>query len=455
MILVVPGKSPVTKQEKAMAQTSGHSLHLLPGDHQYDNPEFAILIVSNGYRQYCPTQFAQSRSLINWRLSLIGRHLTSAMDIFNVIEEDLGNDNLIRCFEELRVNITDCKQLLGAAQKGTSATVPDVHLGPNPAEITSATRQFPQAFEPAPLIRRNLPLDTGMPENPQTVGAVKSAGQKAPLQKPIVVHDKFFPVIPTQEVRIEEFNIPIDFSKVHVPRTDSSGPSTASTTTGPFTALVSTTPVVTLESTTSVTTSVTTILGTVVSSQAYKRFNCQKCAYRTDRRQDFENHQRIHEGLKVKCGHRGCKKTFWSDKSKKAHFKTVHMKMKRAKCHHLECDYESNDYGCLQVHLYYSHGEGTEPKCPKPECQNRKFTNYRTYERHVQSYHLPRDEQCPICLRWYKGEDNLDKHINEFHHGEDFICDICGAKLSTLGSYKTHKSQQHKGANPGSPSEKS
>ena len=91
-----------------------------------------------------------------------------------------------------------------------------------------------------------------------------------------------------------------------------------------------------------------------------------------------------------------------------------------------------------------SYGEGVEPKCPKPECQNRTFSNFRVYQRHIESYHLPRDEQCPICLRWYKGEDNLDKHINEFLHGEDIVCDICGAKLSTMASYRTHKSTMHK-----------
>ena len=62
----------------------------------------------------------------------------------------------------------------------------------------------------------------------------------------------------------------------------------------------------------------------------------------------------------------------------------------------------------------------------------------------MESYHKPRDEQCPICLRWYKGEENLKQHIKDFHHGEDIVCDICGAKLSTLASYKTHKSNMHR-----------
>ena len=462
MILVCPGKSPVTVQEKAMAQTSGHSIHLLPGDFQYDNPDFMVVIASNGYRHYTPTQFCQSKALVNWKLSLIGRHLTAAMDIFNVIEDDMLDKNLVSCFDELKININDCKQLLGSAQKGTTATIPDLHL--DPSVPTSASRVFPQDFEPAPLIRRNIALDSGLPTTSSassTSCPIKSAGQKAHPQKTVsVVIDKFFPVVPTTEVVFKEFNIPIDFSGIKVPvqpvtttiqeivttttvvsipiglLVSTSGPSTATSVTGPSTATISTS--------TSTPTTVTTVLGTVVSSVPYKRFNCQKCSYKTDKRQDFENHQRIHEGVKIKCGHRGCKKSFWTLKSKKAHFKTVHMKIKRAKCHHLECDYETNDYGCLTVHLYYEHGEGVEPKCPKPECQNRTFSNFRVYQRHIESYLLPRDEQCPICLRWYKGEDNLDKHINEFHHDEDIVCDICGAKLSTMASYRTHKSTMHK-----------
>ena len=81
---------------------------------------------------------------------------------------------------------------------------------------------------------------------------------------------------------------------------------------------------------------------------------------------------------------------------------------------------------------------------PQPECQNRTFSNFRVYQRHIKSYYLPRDEQCPICLRWYIGEDKLDKHINEFHHDEDIVCDICEAKLSIMASYRTHKSTIHK-----------
>ena len=451
MILVSPGKAPVTKEEKAMAQTSGHSIHLLPGDHQYDNPTFSIVIVSNGYRHYTPTQFAQSKSLLNWRLSLIGRHLSAAMDIFNVIEDDLFDTEVASCFQDLRINITQCQQFLGAPQKGTVATIPDVNLGPPASVATSSSRLFPQEFQPAPLIRRNLPLDAGLPETTSSGStAVKSAGQKAPFkgppQKTVVVLDKFFPAMPTKEVVFSEFNIPIDFTAIQVPVTQavttavtiisSVCPSTATSSSvfsGPSTA-----------TTGSTTSTVTTVLGTVVSSQLYKRFNCQFCQYKTDRRQDFQNHSRTHEGVKIKCGHRGCRKSFWSNKSKRAHFKTVHMKKKRAQCHHVKCEYETNDYGCLTVHLYYEHGEGVEPKCPKQECKNRKFTNYRTYQRHLQSYHKPRDEQCPLCLRWYKGEENLNQHINEFHNGEDIVCDICGAKLSILASYKTHKSNMHR-----------
>ena len=343
-----------------MAQKSRHSIHHLSGDFQYDNPDFMVVIVSNGYRHYTPTKFCQSKALVNWRLSLIGRHLTAAMDIFNVIKDDMLDKKLISCFVELRININDCKQMLGSVQKGTAATIPDLHLGSSVP--TSASRVFHQDFEPAPLIRRNLSLDSGLPTTSSvssTSCPVKSAGQKAPPQKAVsVVIDKFFPVVPTTEVVFKEFDIPIDFSGIKVPAqpvttakpvttttvvsipigllVSTSDPSTASSVTGSSTATISTSSTSTSTSTsTTTTTSVTTVLGTVVSSVQYRRFNCQKCSYKTDRRQDFENHQRIHERVKIKCRHRGCRKTFWTQKSKKAHYKTVHMKIKRAKCHHL------------------------------------------------------------------------------------------------------------------------
>ena len=181
---------------------------------------------------------------------------------------------------------------------------------------------------------------------------IKSAGQKAPPQKTVsVVIDKFFPVVPTTEVVFKEFNIPIDFSGIKVPAqpvtttqaivttttvvsipigllvSTTSGPSTATSVTGPSTATISTS----TSTSTSTPTTVTTVLGTVVSSVPYKRFNCQKCSYKTDRRQDFEKHQRIHEGVKIKCGHRGCKKSFWTLKVQKSSLQNSSYESKKSK----------------------------------------------------------------------------------------------------------------------------
>ena len=146
-------------------------------------------------------------------------------------------------------------------------------------------------------------MDSGLPTTSSassTSCPIKSAGQKAPPQKNVsVVIDKFFPVVPTTEVVFKEFNIPIDFSGIKVPAqhvttttqqivttttvvsipigllVSTSGLSTATSVTGSSTATISTS--------TSTSTTVTTVLGTVVSSVPYKRFNCQKCSYKTDK----------------------------------------------------------------------------------------------------------------------------------------------------------------------------
>ena len=143
-----------------------------------------------------------------------------------------------------------------------------------------------------------------------------------------------------------------------------------------------------------------------------KKFKCKICKYETDHKNDWENHSNIHTGLKFPCG--SCDKEFSSKKNRTTHFKLVHLKQKRALCPVDKCNFSCNDFGIMKVHQYDDHGIGVEARCK--DC-NKKFGNFRVYERHIQGCNLPKDKECPVCKKPYKSTERLSNHMDVAHKG--------------------------------------
>ena len=83
-------------------------------------------------------------------------------------------------------------------------------------------------------------------------------------------------------------------------------------------------------------------------------------------------------------------------KNRTTHFKLVHLKQKRALCPVDRCSFSCNDFDIMKVHQYDDHGIGVEARCK--QC-DKKFGNFRVYERHIQTCNLPKDKECPVCKR--------------------------------------------------------
>ena len=171
-----------------------------------------------------------------------------------------------------------------------------------------------------------------------------------------------------------------------------------------------------------------------------KKFKCQFCKYETDRKNDWENHSNIHTGLKFPCG--SCDKEFSSKKNRTTHFKLVHLKQKRALCPVDKCNFSCNDFGIMKVHQYDDHGIGVEARCK--DC-NKKFGNFRVYERHIQACNLPKDKECPVCKKAYKSSKRLSNHMDVAHKGSPkMICDKCGKIFTSKDSLRVHKANLHR-----------
>ena len=170
-----------------------------------------------------------------------------------------------------------------------------------------------------------------------------------------------------------------------------------------------------------------------------KKYKCKFCTYQTDRKNDWENHCNIHTGLKFPCG--SCHKEFSSSKNRTTHFKLVHLKQKRALCPVDKCNFSCNDFGIMKVHQYDDHGIGVEARCK--DC-NKKFGNFRVYERHIQACNLPKDKECPVCKKAYKSAERLSTHMDVAHKGSPkMICDKCGKIFTSKDSLRVHKANIH------------
>ena len=133
----------------------------MPGDHTYDTPTIPIVVVWNGVNHYSPTYPITSNSVLQWKLSVIGRHLQEAISIFGEIESDIDDQNdfdLCEEFHILRDTAVRSKHLLGASAIGIGqVAIPKPHLGPDPRDIqTSITRSTVLKEHPAQMVKGGM-----------------------------------------------------------------------------------------------------------------------------------------------------------------------------------------------------------------------------------------------------------------------------------------------------------
>ena len=66
MTVVCPvGKPTQTKVAESLGQFAGHILHLVPGDYQYEPPQFTIVIGWNQIDHLWPTELADPNQSMN------------------------------------------------------------------------------------------------------------------------------------------------------------------------------------------------------------------------------------------------------------------------------------------------------------------------------------------------------------------------------------------------------
>ena len=111
--VVTAGGIPTSAIGRSVANFSGHILKLVPGDFNYAFPLFPIVIIWNGETKFTPTQFTKANAICNWKLGIIDRHLSEAINLFEEVEGDLKNPTLNQSFNYLQCQVVETKQILG------------------------------------------------------------------------------------------------------------------------------------------------------------------------------------------------------------------------------------------------------------------------------------------------------------------------------------------------------
>ena len=90
MTVVCPvGKPSQSKVAEELGQFSGHTLHLIPGDHQYEPPQFTLVIGWNTVDHFFPTELTGQVEVYEWKLALCNQSLNGAVQMFNETESEL------------------------------------------------------------------------------------------------------------------------------------------------------------------------------------------------------------------------------------------------------------------------------------------------------------------------------------------------------------------------------
>ena len=518
LCLVAPGGKAKTAAQKGMVNTSGHTIHLMPGDHSYDTPTIPIVVVWNGINHYSPTYPIGSDTVLKWKLSLVGRHLQEAINIFGEIESDIDDQedfDLCEQFHMLRDTAVQAKQLLGSSSVGIGQVViPKVHIGPDPRDIqTSLTRSTILKENPAPMVRGGMSrtlesivdvAEGANPNVPLVPGGQTSLTQCHSFPIPAVSERKIFPP-PPKTTKPEDFSFPVgqfmevkrkmggkdlppvtsailveQYTKTYDSRQRQSstrgkqsekaydsgrakgsgkkskpelivsipieGPIPPPQQPTPHPPVTSEIDVPSVVAAAVVAASVAASSSKSKGASKPQLIRCLQCKYKTFNRGDFNLHMDKHRGIRYICPEEGCDSDFGSTKAREQHFRTKHLNKARSECPFPDCDFSHNDHGVTKVHLYTDHGVGVEPMCRHPDCEGRDlFTNFRVYERHIKSYHQPKNEQCPHCNKKYKSVDHLRMHIDSSHKNEVTVqCDKCGKFYASKKTLNAHKKEHHK-----------
>ena len=205
--------------------------------------------------------------------------------------------------------------------------------------------------------------------------------------------------------------------------------------------------------------------------------NCKYCGKGYNNERLFKIHiNSKHENIRFPCTI--CGKDFTLNKSLKQHIKNTHDQIKDYICKEIGCGKAYSTAAELKMHVNRSHnslrvicdtcgqtfvdkytlknhitkvhvhGHGKRKyKCDFEECSE-SFDKQPELKKHKLNDHVgdKTKYQCDECEKGYNKESNLLAHIDKVHKGITEMCFLCGRKLSSKNSLRTHMKTHEKDA---------
>ena len=185
---------------------------MVPGDYQYEPPQFTVVIDWNSVEHFFCTELASQDEVYEWKLALCHQFLNGAVDMYNETESQLLEEEdkvLVKSTQDLRDQMEVTSQILHNRVKSRDLTVPPVTV--HSTRKTAMTKELKVDYVPVPLLRHQV-----REQNPADIPA-KHAGGKAP--------SKIFPPILLGPASLEEeFSVPSDIQKPSKPSKPSKRP---------------------------------------------------------------------------------------------------------------------------------------------------------------------------------------------------------------------------------------
>eukprot|EP01083_Nonionella_stella_P191723 709410_1 len=165
-----------------------------------------------------------------------------------------------------------------------------------------------------------------------------------------------------------------------------------------------------------------------------KPYVCRKCQKRYKRESSLKEHfASVHEGKRFEC--EKCHVKFTLPSGLRAHKSRAH-----------QCDMCS-ETACtaslLETHKVVAHTQSNVSVsiiCESNTHSTSSEKNIHSDQPDVVSKTREKLFPCDLCLKVYKSEPALQKHVESFHNGKRFTCDVCNTSLTHESSLSRHKS---------------
>lgn len=203
--------------------------------------------------------------------------------------------------------------------------------------------------------------------------------------------------------------------------------------------------------------------------EQHKIYHCKVCSKVFNKRQLYRTHNEMLHGVKAKVRVECeiCGRLFANKKIVKRHTAEVHYGQREPEAKCPQCDYRSYNRSNLKVHIdkhnntpafvcdlcgmgcftktslndhaANAHGQGF--KCPT--C-NKCYRNDSSLKSHMKTHDPGFDpatvrQQCEHCGEFFNHKSSLNKHLlRHLGLGKTFDCDVCGKKVASKGSYRSH-----------------